>query len=241
MGNRWILLICILFPLLSCTQIRHTPSKPTIVKDNFNDGIIDNTIWTSQTMGIGPFVAEKNGQLEITIPASSIPDRAGITFGGGYAFNLANNPINGDFDASVSFRLHAWSIGNGVRIGFSTSKGGVERISFSAQQQQEFGMPAEQYVADFSPSGFSPKYLVASDTSGALRFTRTNTASANPTLTAYMMDSHGQWVPIALVTGTRARGEFEYFSLSAWSHSLGQFGYMDTKVTFDNFSLTIYR
>ncbi len=228
-----LIMICLL-TALSGTAVA---APPTIEDDKF-DGTSPNTyLWTPRTIGTGPSWAQTNRRLEITIPAASVNDPVIPSVQAGYWFNL---PIPGDFDARVGFSLLTWPTGNGVRVGFGSSKGGVERASYHSAEQAVLGLSgAEQYSADFVPSGASTyQSLIAFDTTGKLRLTRTNSASGNPTLTAYMMDASGAWIPYGSFTGPGAAGMFD-FSISAWSHTTGSFGFMDTQIAFDDFWIKI--
>jgi hypothetical protein len=178
----------------------------------------------------------------LTIPKTSINDPAARGFAARYDLDLERVRILGDFDASVDFRILEFPPGSGVRIGFSTSKGGVERVSFNTTEQRNLDVTADQYVADFSPSGpHDLQLLKASGTKGSLRFTRTDSETASPTLTAYMMDEKGRWVSFGSLTGPGAAGPFEYFGIAVWGHSDGSFGFLDTKVAFENFAIQIFR
>ncbi len=217
-------------------------SLAEIVKDDFNDGVIDNGIWVLSQFGTGPSVAETNGRLEVTIPANSVNNPSIGSLGGGYCLSYPSIP--GDFDAIVGFQLLTWPAGNGVRLGFMTGKGGAERASFNAAEQARFGLSGpEQYASDFSPCGsYVSQFLVASDQVGKIRLARTNSASGKPTFTAYMENAAHDWVPIGSFTGPGASGTMAtgaYFCIAAWSNSGGSFGYMDTKVAFDKFKITV--
>jgi hypothetical protein len=197
--------------------------------DNFNDGVINTSLWAPVILGTGPSYVETNGRLEVTVPASSQNNPAAGGFG---AFLNFNKSLTGDFDATVDYTLLTYPTGNALRLGFAGPLGGVERISLSPAEQLLWGGP-DVYVTDFTPVGGSVFATSTAATRGTLRFTR-----AGNTLSGYRKDACGRWVQISSQTGPAVPGTSS-LAIGAWGHD-GSFSQVNTKIALDNFSVKVH-
>lgn len=71
--------------------------------EDFDDGVIDEARWQRIVEGSGPSVAEADGVLRVTLPATSRDDPAAHRFGGGYLSRCVLRTLCGrKFDGSGS-------------------------------------------------------------------------------------------------------------------------------------------
>lgn len=195
----------------------YTPTPTIIVlADDFDDGVINPTIWESLIRGTGPAIVETNQRLEITIPATSSHTSTEGSFGS--SLNSVCQ-LRGDFDIQADYTLFAWPPNNGIRVALTTGSGAVERLDFNG---------SEVYFTDFSIVNGAWTSVSTTDLSGKLRLSRTGT-----TITGYFFDNTGQWIPIASYDGPRVTPDVS-FSLVVWSHNW-VFGHQEARVAFDNF------
>lgn len=140
------------------------PAGAASIHDDFNDNVLDASLWSVINDGSGVTVAEANQRVEVSLAA----DAAGYFFGG----YRSNAVFSGDVDAEVTFSLLEWPATNGVRVGLSlisgwmpTSFWNVEHVSGGAIEAFD-----EVYLTDYNTS---IGVLVATpDTTGRLRIAR---------------------------------------------------------------------
>ena len=204
---------------MCCVLVLGTQSRAADVFDDFDDNVIDPALWTASAYGVGPQIAEVNGQLQLVIPATS----SGTDFG---AKAVTTCRFRGDFDVQVDYRLLTWPVANGVRMGLGIAEedlgqphGGLERISFGASDYP--GWPRESYLTDFLDGVHG--ITGTGDVAGALRLVRTGS-----TQTGYYYGASG-WV--ALHTGTAPTTDVA-LRIGAWSAY--QFTHCDVAAAFDN-------
>ncbi len=194
------------------------PATAEVLREDFNDNIIDPQLWHVDVWGWGPQLAEAHQQLEMVIPGTS----AGTDFGCKLASNFL---LRGDFDIQVDFRLFTWPYGNGVRTALGMDEPGVpqhpgvERISFG--QNDYPGWPREAYLTDF-PDGVHG-ITATQDATGTLRLVR-----SGDTQTGYYYGPRG-WV--AIHTGPAPTADTA-IKIAAWSAY--QFMHWDVYAAFDN-------
>lgn len=196
------------------------PASAAVVSDDFNDGFPSPGLWAFVGTRTGPTVQEREGRLEVNLPAASY----GATF---FASAETRPLFRGDLDVQVDFQLLKHPPHNGVRMGIVIHRDGhpfasVQRTSLG--EGEPLGEPREGYILDTRTA----LGRHASDAAvGKLRLTRVGN-----TLTGYFWDSAAAgWVPFASGTTTE---EDVRLGLSAWSHD-EVFAGQDVRVAFDNF------
>jgi hypothetical protein len=75
------------------------------------DGKADETFWHIFTQGGGPEAAQRNGQVELSIPGDATPSSNEGQISGNYELRCL---YPDDFDAQVDYKLLKWPSGNGV-------------------------------------------------------------------------------------------------------------------------------
>lgn len=208
-------LLIILFVLCLLIQVAHTQEY----YDDFNDNSINLSLWTIETEGSGPAIAETNQRLEITFPSDSADNPETSLFWAGYSSTCQ---LRDDFDIQVDYELINWPSGNGVRIGLhAAGQGPVERTSFGANIDFP-EWPREIYLTHFTDD--VQGITSTNHFSGKLRLVRLGT-----TLSGYYFNS-GDWILIH--TGPTTTDDV-HFSLSSWSHDYA-FTDQSVKIAFDN-------
>lgn len=211
--------ISIVFSVLVLTVAGHTA-----VIDNFNDGVMNTTLWTPFIDGIGPTAAETSGCVVVTMPADAHEAEAPHSFGGGFK---SAKCVRGDFDVQIDYALTEWPSGSGVRVGlglFPAHTGNLADVQRSSFGPSENG-PIEAYATDYSVSGGGG--VPTNHISGSLRLARVG----NMLTAGVLVD--GEWVEIY-------SAEFstdDYFiAFTAWSHD-HLFSHQPVEVEFDNFMM----
>lgn len=235
---RLLLATAILFSLFASSSASLGPlsaasssplAQAAVISDDFNDNAMNSGMWTAYVIGIGPTMAETNGQLEITIPATASDEPTRGAFSAGYSSICR---LRGDFDIQVDYRLLTWPYGNGVRVGLTSDLGATERVSFGNSLSDFPGYPREVYLTDFTlAAGYNYVAVTPASfdqTSGKLRLARTGT-----TVTGYYSLPGGQWISIGSFNGAQVSSDVR-FNLHAWSHNYA-FADQNVKVAFDNF------
>jgi len=144
-----------------------------VFNDDFSDPTLSASFWKLFPVGVGPSLAQQNGRVEISVPASSHGSgNSGPTFGPGslgVGYNSREAAV-GDFDFQVDFALLNWPNENGIRMGIGLDLLGtaVERASFAPHDFAGFG--GEFYLTDFfdHPDGITP----TAEQAGKLRLVR---------------------------------------------------------------------
>lgn len=198
------------------------PASAAVVSDDFNDGLPSPGLWAFAGTRTGPTIQEREGRLEVSLPAAS--------YGTSFFASAETRPLfRGDLDVQVDFQLLQHPPHNGVRMGIVIHRNGqafasVQRTSLG--EGEPLGEPRESYLLD---TRTSLGRHATDNTSGKLRLTRVGS-----TLTGYFWDATAaEWVPFASGTTTE---EDVRLGLSAWSHD-EVFADQDVRVAFDNFQV----
>lgn len=186
-------------------------ARALVWSDDFNDGIVNPSLWTLSTSG-GVSAKEENGRFWMHLPS----DATGSTF----AANLTAQPkLVGDFEILMDFSLDQWSSSSGVRLGLVVQfqYGGIGLVRYNNGPGS-----AEMYAMDFGNwwNGFNTV-----DRTGRFRWTRTGN------LVMGQVDQNGSWVTVGF--WGLASTEDVSFWIGAWSHD-SYFGDQDTTVSIDN-------
>jgi hypothetical protein len=198
------------FAVLLCAPLVHGS-----LFDSFDDDVTDPNLWTVDVRGVGPTIAERNGQVEMFFPAWS-NNGADIGFSASY---ISKEIFTGDFDLQVDFDCSDWPAGNGVRLGLSIAPWFV-----TARVSNVYGLDRQEAYVLGHYGGLT--VLGTSDLSGSLRMVRKGAV-----LTGYYWDQQRGWTVIGSGTGPSG---YVYFAFSAWS-SDAHFGGKPVSVAFDNF------
>ena len=113
-------------------------ARALVWSDDFNDGIVNPSLWTLSTSG-GVSAKEENGRFWMHLPS----DATGSTF----AANLTAQPkLVGDFEILMDFSLDQWSSSSGVRLGLVVQfqYGGIGLVRYNNGPGS-----AEMYAMDF--------------------------------------------------------------------------------------------
>lgn len=197
-------------------------SAEHITGDTFDDNSRDSHLWAiGVTRGRGVQVAEVNGRLEITVPATS----GGDTFSDGYVSRCV---LSGDFTVSVDYQLLEWPAANGVRVGlvvapsaaFDGGNYGLSRVSFGTFADFP-GYPREVLTAD---GGGAINVMPASGLAGTLRVARNGTQ-----MTASAREGDA-WMELG--RGVGPAGDV-FVAIGAWSHDYA-FQHQTVRAAFDN-------
>jgi hypothetical protein len=146
-----------------------------LVLDDFNDNMLDGSIWTDLSSGVGT-AQETNQRYEI-----SFPDDRGLASGS--ALLISRSSFEGDFDFELSFELIEFPSFTGARV----------QLVASPLFWMEAVAGDQTYY--FSNLGAGPAMIPTGDTSGKLRITR-----VADTATSYYWDG-SDWVVVTTRTG----------------------------------------
>ena len=185
-------------------------SANTFVED-FDDTFVNPLLWNPTHVG-QPYAIEKNGRLELVIPATST---------GNFSASFNGLPkLYGDFEVTVTFDHVVWPANNGVRTGLGISGASgyyvLERTCLSTAG-------GEYILSDNNHNLVLAPY---NGTQGMLKVVRTGTV-----LTGYYW--LGDWQPVG--SWTTATGPMA-FNLWTWTDD-SYFGHQDSVATFDNFKI----
>lgn len=200
--------------LLAAAPLAAARSAP--IYDNFNDNILDASLWTVIADGTGVTTSEVNQRVEVTIGSG-----ASGNFGGGYRSNAV---FSGDIDITVAFSLLDWPAKSGVRVGLALIDGWPAQ-SFWSMDRVSCGRPeicTEVYITDYNTSISTP--VLTGDMSGALRIARNG-----DTLSAYFL-ANGNWAHLRSET---VAVQDVSFGFAAWSDDY-LFGDQPVRVAFDD-------
>ena len=142
--------------------------------DTFDDGILDPGYWSTIIDGTGPSIAETNGRLELTIPATSTSSNDVLAAECRTTFLL-----RGDFDFQADYLLLDWPHIDS-KCSLSTVFDGVERIYLNG----------DKYLMHHDP--YHP--ISTTQMSGKMRLSR-----SNGLMTGYYY-SGGLWTVIGQYT-----------------------------------------
>lgn len=212
-------LICIMIIAVSMSAL---PISASVFVDKFDGSFPNNWFWTTSIRGSGPKLMQKNGRLEVTLPADSKDDPARGGFDAGY---VSAGVLRGDFDIQVDYTLLECPKENGTRVGLSASFGSVERSSSGTVHEYPESL-TNIYAANFGASTITARnYTGTEDRSGKLRLIRSGYMA-----TGYYYRS-GEWITIGSgIVGT----DDASFTIRAWSHNY-TFAGKQMKAAFDNF------
>lgn len=214
--------------LLSLFLIVPMVAHSAVFTDDFNDGAINSSFWTSLANG-GPYVQEANGQLEVTLPSYSNDGSLG-GFNAGYRML---DPISGDFFAQVDYSLLAWGNNNGVRVGINIGEyiGTVQRNSDNRTYDGQ--TPGTENYSSFFPAlpaGSRIDMVPASSLTGGLAVER-----IGDVFNTYVKDGSSGAFELLHSFQTSGVGGVQ-LGITAWSHDY-YFADQTVKIAFDNFRL----
>lgn len=193
------------------------PPAQTRIEDDFNDGVINRTIWQrSATSGVT--VEEVNGRLEIAIASTAVA-------GGDY--NIISGTLGttcryqGDFDVRVDFELLEWPSGSGVNTNlaswYNAYSATIGRFSSN--------LGREEYAGWFPGTANS---IAAEHPTGTLRIVR----EGSQTVAQYRSSGKWQSLVSARVSGAPLIG-LSIYSRDDW------FADKPVRVAFDNFVMLV--
>jgi hypothetical protein len=213
--------------LLAAWIFLATPGQGGTIFDNFDDNIINPSLWFEGVYpypplaGPYPSISETSKHLEMTFPSSSSESFFDAYLG-------FSKILRGDFDVQVDFNLLDWTAGNGIRAGITT---GLQFNLFRASLGQgEEGGPKEEYSVFYNGSLTE---VLTTDTAGKLRIKRTG----NKVEGFYWNWENGIWQSIVSYTDPTLGVETEIYIEAVTgdpSYFLGQ----TVTVAFDNFRVT---
>jgi len=181
---------------------------PNPYVDGFDDNVRDVNVWQQLHDGVGGYLAETNGELEMTIDGT-----AGTGISSRVDFHCV---LKGEFDAQVDYALLSWPPANGTNVQFNLFLDDAT----VGRQSQPWG---EEYAA-WSPAGYAA--APTNDTAGSLRLVR-----SGGMLRSYYRHA-GAWI---LLNSTPAAGGNALLTLEA--SSFGTYTGQRVRVAFDNFRI----
>jgi hypothetical protein len=182
----------------------------------------DESLWHIFTQGGGPKALQRNGRVEISIPANATPSSNEGQISGNYDLNCL---FPGDFDAQIDFELIQWPRANGVYASLVARVGPrpfTPRYIFPQISRRSIP-DNEEYQSYLDVSNVS---VPSNDSQGRLRVAR-----RNGRITTYYWKS-ARWVA---VDSAQHSGP-ALVSFDAITNDVG-FGRVDVSVAFDNFTL----
>ena len=205
----------------AATPTTERPAGPPLVDDAF-DGPVDDSFWHPAILGEGPQVAQRNGRVEMFLPASATPYGTYRQIAGQYEVRCK---FPGDFDAQVDFDLVQWPPGNGVSATLSATieKGKVAPYDIYPQIFRRSLGDQEHYQ---SAVILDESVVPTEDRQGRLRIARRNNIFA----TYYWKRQRWVAVDSAKLPGTAAIAFATITNGNEW-------GRLDVTVAFDNFVL----
>jgi DNA-binding SARP family transcriptional activator len=196
------------------------PPPPTVMTDDFEDGVLDTTIWHQSVTGTGIEIAERNGRLEIEFAADGVPGGEFNLLGAHYGTSCR---FPGDFDVRVDYRLLDWPAANGVYVAINAWFTKPPQLAI-VRQSQAWG---EEYASFW---GGKTSDRRTADTTGSLRIKRVGTR-----FTTYHK-SGGKWLPLDSVLSEGAPMiSIQAQTMADW------FGHKAVRVALDNFSMRAVR
>lgn len=172
----------------------------------------DANLWRISMHGTGFSATANTTQLDLTIPTDSTGN-AGV---------ISKFTVIGDFDVRVNYVLNTWPSNNGIglSLGFHTLSGGAADAVIGRNENSYV------WTIQINPAYHEVYTAPTSDTSGALRLTRTN-----DTITAYYLN--GAWQTLGSATDAILAhdGIYTLLALETSTPNVGT-----ASVTFSNFS-----
>jgi hypothetical protein len=179
--------------------------------DRFDSDELDTRFWSVAGNSSQTDLAQRDGELEITVPDDAAPLRGQDYVGAGIYSRCS---LVGDFDTQVDYRLLNWPENNGVNVNFGIPSGGLFRHNFSGGDG----------VSTYFSSVGSP-FVRLDDPVGSFRLVR-----KGGTVTAFYRRA-GEWVPVDVVKSAQTRF---WVGLSIYTNTT-QFSKQYVRVAFDNF------
>jgi DNA-binding SARP family transcriptional activator len=195
------------------------PPPPTLITDDFEDGVLNATIWHQTVTGTGIDLVERNGRLEIEFAPDGVPGGEFNVLGAHYGTTCR---FPADFDVRVDYELLDWPAANGVYVAINAWFSQPPQLAI-VRQSQTWG---EEYASFW---GRTSNRRTA-DTSGSLRIRRVGTR-----FTTYHK-SGGNWLALDSVLSDAAPMiSIQAASMPDW------FGHKAVRLAFDNFSMRAVR
>lgn len=179
--------------------------------DRFDSDELNTRFWSVSGNSPQTDLAQRDGELEITVPDDAAPLR-GQDFVGAGIYSRCS--LAGGFDTQVDYRLLNWPENNGVNVNFGIPSGGLFRHNFSGGDG----------VSTYFSSVGSP-FVRFDDPVGSFRLVR-----KGGTVTAFYRRA-GEWVPVDVVKSAQTRF---WVGLSIYTNTT-QFSKQYVRVAFDNF------
>jgi hypothetical protein len=136
-----------------------------VITDDFDDGVLNITIWHQIATGTGIDIAERNGRLEIEFAADGVPGGEFNVLGAHYGTQCR---FPGDFDVRVDYTLLDWPAANGVYVALNAWFTRPPQLAV-VRQSQAWG---EEYASFW---GGKTSNRRTADTTGSLRIKRVGT------------------------------------------------------------------
>jgi len=191
--------------------------KPVHISDDFDDGIMNRTIWHRIVTGTGVELAEQNGRLEVAFQPDALAGGDYNVLSGHYGTACR---FLGDFDVRVDYELLDWPAANGVLVQMSAWSTVGPQLAIARQSQTW----AEEYA---SFSGPSVQARPSADARGTLRIKRVGNllstrykSGRDWHVLGYMRSDQGPMIAV------------QAYSTDEW------FADKRVRVAFDNFSIT---
>jgi DNA-binding SARP family transcriptional activator len=195
------------------------PPLATLITDDFEDGVLNATIWHQTVTGTGIALVERNGRLEVEFAADGVPGGEFNVLGAHYGTTCR---FPADFDVRVDYELLDWPAANGVYVAINAWFSQPPQLAI-VRQSQTWG---EEYASFW---GRTSNRRTA-DTRGSLRIRRVGTR-----FTMYHK-SGGKWLALDSVLSEGAPMiSIQAASLPDW------FGHKAVRLAFDNFSMRAVR
>jgi hypothetical protein len=182
----------------------------------FDGDYVDPTIWDEVKDGGNVSIAERGGQLQLTVGGDAVP---------GGAYNQIDVHVGtqcsfrGSFDARVDYTLLEWPAGDNIDVGLNAI------YANAAVMRDNSSQLGDEYSSWVIPSNGS---VALPDTSGSLRIARVNGIE-----TTYFWHE-GSWRKLASSPEKGAA----VLGLQAFSDGHNPFGGQELKVAFDNFKVS---
>jgi hypothetical protein len=193
--------------------------------DNFDDGVMDRTMWHDIITGTGVTMAERNGRLEVSIAADATAGGQYNVIDGHYGTQCR---FLGDFDARVDFEVLDWPATNGVI---------VQLVAWFQSGGMAAGRQSQRWEQGEGYTSYSPGWNAAfpsSDLRGSLRIRRQDLLS-----TTYYR-TPGRWARLlTFIPSPNVRGPAAAPIIGLQAMSTNEaFADRPVRVAFDNFVLT---
>lgn len=198
-------------------------SCPRTISDDFNDGVIDPTLWTSEVAGNGNSLFESDGQLHFVIdPTSSSRP----------SYTVLESPctVDGNWDMQIEYNVISDATQGVVRLGLRQRGIGAETTTL---ERSDYGPAPPHYLLHVIYPDQIINTTVAAAQTGLLRLSRSGS-----TVTARISHDGGTiWTTVA--TASSPFTGVTHAMISSWMEytlsglSLTHFALDDFKLTAD--------